>query len=45
MELIIAHSKYQRRRFQECIQLCDKLLGKNPRDSVPFDIDARTPGS
>lgn len=34
MDFILAHSKYQRRRYDQAIQICDQMLEKNNRDEV-----------
>lgn len=38
MDLIIAHSRYQRRKLTESMKLCDELLSKNPRDQAAWLI-------
>jgi tetratricopeptide repeat protein 8 len=33
-----AMSRFRRRRFDECIQLCDELLASNPRDQAAWSL-------
>ena len=32
--LWLALHKFQRRKYEECLEICDQLLMQNPRDQV-----------
>jgi hypothetical protein len=34
MDFILGHSRYQRKKYAEAIQICDQLLEKNGNDEV-----------
>lgn len=36
MDFIIAHSRFKRRKFDEAIEICDKMLAKNEKDEVYY---------
>jgi hypothetical protein len=36
MDFILAHSRYQRRKYAEAIQVCDQLLEKNGKDEAAW---------
>jgi hypothetical protein len=36
MDFILAHSRYQRRKFGPAIEVCDQLLEKNGKDEAAW---------
>src|SRR3990167_4030007 len=37
-----AMSRFRRRRFDECIQICDELLASNPRDQAAWSLKCQS---
>ena len=35
-------SRFRRRKFDECIELCDELLANNPRDEAAWTLKCRS---